>query len=185
MHQVVGISEMIVTQNPADRLVTYSLGSCVGLTLFDPAANIGGLIHCMLPLSKLDKVKAEARPAMFVDTGVYFMLKKLLELGAVKENLVACVAGGAAPLDVQGSFKIGERNFATLRKILWKNGVLIAAQDTGGTNARTMTLDMPSGTTTLKSQGKEWLMGTTKKHTSCPALQGTTSGLIGAAPNAS
>ncbi len=66
----VDISDMKIAQNREDVIVTYSLGSCVGLTLYDPVAGIGGMIHCMLPLSKIDPEKARIKPYMFVDTGV-------------------------------------------------------------------------------------------------------------------
>ena len=54
MQHTIGMSEMEVTNRAEDVLVTYSLGSCVGLSLFDPVAGVGGLIHCMLPLSRID-----------------------------------------------------------------------------------------------------------------------------------
>lgn len=185
MQLVVGISEMIVTREPTDSIITYSLGSCVGLTVYDPRAMVGGQIHCMLPLSKIDKNKAAARPAMFVDTGVIALLSEVFNLGATKENLVACVAGGAAPLDIQTGMKIGERNFAMVRKVLWKNGILISAQDIGGTIARTMRLDMRSGGTTLRSQGKEWLMEVRAARPARPRVAAFANGARGVAQNAS
>ena len=54
----VDISGMRISETPDDVLVTYSLGSCVGLTLYDPVAKVGGMIHCMLPLSRMDRRKA-------------------------------------------------------------------------------------------------------------------------------
>ena len=155
MQQTVGISEMAVSQDPQDILVTYSLGSCVGLSLYDPIAGVGGLIHCMLPLSRIDPEKATVKPCMFTDTGVPKLIQAMLDLGGSRKRLVAKVAGGGAPLKDNGVFKIGERNYTVLRKILWKNEILIAADDVGGTVARTMYLYMESGTTTVKSGGQE------------------------------
>ncbi len=155
MTLTVGISEMKVSSNPDDILVTYSLGSCVGLTLFDPVARVGGLIHCMLPLSRLDPAKAAAKPEMFTDTGVPALIQSVLNLGGSRKRLIAKVAGGASPLDDKGMFKIGERNYVVLRKVLWKNEILIAAEDVGGTIARTMYLHMATGITTVKSGGQE------------------------------
>ncbi|MBK8229352.1 MAG: chemotaxis protein CheD [Candidatus Eisenbacteria bacterium] len=155
MIHTIGIGEAKVSTDTKDLLITHSLGSCIGLTLYDPAKNIGGMIHCMLPLSKMDPAKADARPHMFTDTGVADLLQAVLDLGADRRRLVAKVAGGSAMLDEKGFFKIGERNYAVLRKILWKNEVLITAEDVGGTVARTMSLNMSTGTTTIKSLGKE------------------------------
>lgn len=155
MTVTIGISEMRVSDNPSETLVTYSLGSCVGLTLYDPEERVGGLIHCMLPVSKIDNEKARANPCMFTDTGVPALIQAVLSLGGVKRRLIAKVAGAAQLLDERGTFKIGERNYTVLRKVLWKNNILIAAEDVGGTIARTMYLHMNDGRTTLKSGGVE------------------------------
>lgn len=155
MQRTVGIAEMVVARSPDDVLVTYSLGSCVGLTLYDPVAGLGGLIHCMLPLSSLNAEKAQQSPCMFVDTGVAELLQQLYDRGADRRRLLAKVAGGAAPLDDQGTFRIGERNLAVLRKMLANNGIAIRGEQTGGTAARTMYLHLDSGRTTVKSRGRE------------------------------
>jgi chemotaxis protein CheD len=151
----VGISEMRVTNSMFDVLVTYSLGSCVGLTVYDPVALVGGMIHCMLPLSKIDPAKGAAQPYMFVDTGVPELLIAVYRLGAERKRLIVKVAGAASLLDEKGLFKIGERNYIVLRKLLWKNNILIEAEDVGGTAARTVYLYLDTGKTIVKSGGKE------------------------------
>jgi chemotaxis protein CheD len=156
MKYVVGISEMKVSDRPEDILITYSLGSCIGLVLYEPRLQIGGLIHCMLPLSKIDPARAIERPCMFTDTGVPQLLGALLDMGAEKRNLIAKVAGAASLLDNNGSFNIGERNQVVLRKILWKNQILIQAEETGGTKARTLSLHLETGVTLLRSGGVEY-----------------------------
>lgn len=156
MKYIVGISEMKVSNRPEDILITYSLGSCIGLVLYEPRLQIGGLIHCMLPLSKIDPARAIERPCMFTDTGVPQLLGALLDMGAEKRNLIAKVAGAASLLDNNGSFNIGERNQVVLRKILWKNQILIQAEETGGTKARTLSLHLETGVTLLRSGGVEY-----------------------------
>lgn len=153
--KIAGISEMIVSDNPGEILITYSLGSCLGVTIYDPVVKIGGIIHCMLPLSSVDKKKAEKAPAMFVDCGFPLLLETMFKMGVQKKNIILKAAGCAQMLDPQGRFKIGERNFAMLRKILWKNGILINGQQIGGCVSRTVALDMETGITTIRSQGKE------------------------------
>ena len=155
MIHTIGISEMKISTNRDDVLVTYSLGSCVGLSLYDPVAAVGGMIHCMLPLSKLDPAKASANPQMFTDTGVPALLQAVFDHGAERKRLIAKVAGAASLLDDKGLFRIGERNHTVLRKVMWKNNILIAAEDVGGTIARTLTLYMSTGQTTIKSGGRE------------------------------
>lgn len=151
----VGISEMKVSKNAGDTLVTYSLGSCIGVTLYDPDACVGGMIHCMLPLSRLDPAKAKQNPQMFTDTGIPALIQSILDNGGTRKRMIAKVAGAASPLNDNGMFKIGERNYTVLRKVLWKNEILIAAEDVGGTIARTMTLAISSGRTTIRSGGTE------------------------------
>ncbi len=152
---VVEISDLKATRRQSDVLVTYSLGSCVGLTLFDPVARVGGMMHCMLPLSKIDPERAETNPCMFVDTGVAALLRTLFRWGATKQSLIAKVAGAGSPLGPDEIFRIGQRNFTVLRKILWKNNILIAGEDVGGSAARTLVLEMASGRTLVRSRGKE------------------------------
>lgn len=151
----VDISDMKIARRPEDVIVTYSLGSCVGLTLYDPVAGIGGMIHCMLPLSKIDPDKAKIKPYMFVDTGLASMLGELYALGAQRKNLIAKVAGAGSPLGKEETFRIGQRNYTILRKFLWKNNILIDKEDVGGSKARTLYLYMADGRTTVKSEGKE------------------------------
>lgn len=151
----VDISDMKVSANAGEVLVTYSLGSCVGVSVYDPVAGVGGLIHCMLPLSRIDPVKARTKPHMFVDTGVTALLKAVFELGATRENLVAKVAGAGSPLGREEVFRIGQRNYTILRKVLWKNNILIDKEDVGGSVARSVFLYMDTGLTTVKIGGEE------------------------------
>src|SRR5512145_3129250 len=146
----VGISDMKVSDREADVLVTHSLGSCIGLSVYDPHVRVGGLVHCMLPVSKLDPVKAAANPLMYTDTGVASLLKAVFDRGANRNRLVVTVAGAASLLDEKGIFKIGEKNYAIVRKILWKNDILISDEDVGGNIVRTMYLYMDTGKTAIK-----------------------------------
>lgn len=152
----VGISDLKISRSPQDTLITYSLGSCIGVTMYDPGIPVGALIHCMLPTSKIDEKRAESSPFMFTDVGIPEMLRILYSLGAQKKRLIVKAAGAARLLDDENTFRIGERNEVVLRKILWKNNILLAASDTGGSVARTMLLDMQSGVTRIRSGGKEY-----------------------------
>ncbi|MBL4702828.1 chemotaxis protein CheD [bacterium AH-315-I18] len=151
--KVITIADMHVTSDITELLITYSLGSCLGVVAYDPVARVGGMIHCLLPMSKSNPEKARQNPATYTDTGMAALFNLLFEHGARKENLQIKVAGGAAPMDMGGQFRIGERNFAVLRKFLWKNNLLLSGQDVGGKKPRTMSLDMATGRTTIKSKG--------------------------------
>jgi chemotaxis protein CheD len=155
MDQVVDIADFKVSAVPGDLLVTYSLGSCIGVTIWDSEARVGGMIHFMLPESSLSPAKAKSNPAMFADTGVPMLFRAAYDLGAVKKRMVVKVAGGSQLLDDNGTFNIGKRNYVMLRKIFWKNGILIESEDVGGSISRTMRLDVGSGRVTLKTRDGE------------------------------
>jgi len=119
----------------------------VGITAYDSVGKVGGMVHVMLTLSKADPQKAIARPSMYVDTGFALLLKEIYALGAQKRNLEINVAGGASMKQNAGEdyFKIGQRNFTTFRKLLWKNAFILANQEVGGSVSRTMVLELDSG----------------------------------------
>ena len=155
MQVVVDIADLAVSNDPGTTLITYSLGSCIGLVIYDPVAHVGGMLHYMLPDSQLSPDKAKANPAMFCDSGVPRLFRAAYELGAVKNRLVIKVAGGSQLLDDNGTFNIGKRNYLALRKIFWKNGVMINGEDVGGSISRTVKLDVGTGTTMLKTRNQE------------------------------
>ncbi len=152
---VVGISEMQLSNRPEEVLITYSLGSCIGVAIYDPVVRVAGLIHCMLPLSRIDPEKAKVQPCMFVDTGIPLLFAEAYRLGAEKGRIIVKAAGCSSLLDEKGLFKIGERNYTVLRKILWKNDVLIETQDIGGNVSRTMSVEVATGRVVIRSGGKE------------------------------
>lgn len=152
---IVDIADAKVSNDTGSVLVTYSLGSCLGVAIYDPEAQVGGLIHCMLPLSSVDKAKAEQRPFMFVDSGMNRFLKNLFDLGLTRKNAIVKVAGCSRILDKNSLFRIGERNHAVLRKVLWKNGLMIKGEDVGGDVSRTVRLDMATGCCTVRTGGVE------------------------------
>jgi chemotaxis protein CheD len=149
--RTVPISGMAVSRVREEVLVTYSLGSCIGLALHDPRAGVAGLLHSMLPEASMDPEKARRCPAMFVDLGVRSLLDSLFAQGASRRGLVAKAAGGAAAFNDHGLFRIGERNVAALRKALWKHEILLAAEDLGGTWARTLYLSVATGRVLLRT----------------------------------
>jgi chemotaxis protein CheD len=151
---VVGIAELKVASEPGARLVTYSLGSCIGLAIYDPVVKVGGMIHFMLPDSSIDVERARMSPAMFGDTGIPLLFRTAYALGLKKTRARILVAGGAQILDESGHFKIGKRNYTALRNIFWRNNVLIDAEDVGGAVSRTLFLEIDTGRAWVKS-GRE------------------------------
>ena len=155
---IVGISELRVSNQPHELLITYSLGSCLGVLIYDPVNTVAGLLHAMLPLSKIDTDKAKNNPCMFVDTGVPQLFREAYALGAEKKHIIVKAVGCSSLLDESGFFKIGERNYTVLRKILWKNNILIEKNDVGGNFSRTVSIEVASGSVCMKRSGTEIML---------------------------
>jgi chemotaxis protein CheD len=79
---VVGVADLKVSNVPGERLITYALGSCLGIVVHDPVANVAGMLHVMLPTGTIDPAKMAGKPAMFVDSGVPLLFKECYKLGA-------------------------------------------------------------------------------------------------------
>ena len=154
MRYVVGVGDMKIGKG-GDLLVTHALGSCLGLVVYDPMAKVGGLLHAMLPLSKINPDKAEVNPFMFVDLGVPTLFREIYNLGGRKERLMVKAAGCGRPLGENESFRIGERNYTVLRKLLWKNNILLESEDIGGTHSRTMHFHVTTGRIIISCNGVE------------------------------
>jgi chemotaxis protein CheD len=153
MQVIVGVGDMKVANDPAAVLATYSLGSCIGLAIYDPEVRVGGLLHYMLPESKIAREKAQKNPFMFGDTGIPYLFKTAYQYGAKKNRMRVIVVGGAQILDQNDLFNIGKRNHALLRKMFWKNKVMIHYEEVGGTVNRTLKLEVATGRTWLKVSG--------------------------------
>lgn len=150
---VVGIADCQVSNLADQVLVTYALGSCIAVAIHDPVAGVGGMLHYMLPESAISPTKAGENPYMFADTGIPLLFRRAYGCGAEKRRLVVRVAGGAQVMDSQGVFNIGKRNYLALRKILWKAGVLVQAEEVGGNHSRTVRLEVGSGRFWLRAPG--------------------------------
>jgi len=150
---VVGVADMVASNDPGSELVTHSLGSCLGITAYDPVNKVGGLLHLMLPDGGIDSAKAEKSPFMFVTTGVPRLFHAIYNLGAERRRVVIKAAGGSQLLDEKGIFNIGQRNYQALTEILSRNGHSIQAWDIGGNSSRTMRFDLETGRVTIKCPG--------------------------------
>ena len=151
----VHVSDAKVSNNPADILTTHSLGSCIGVCLYDSATHIGGMLHYQLPDSNIDPERAKQKPFMFADTGIKILVEKLVSMGAKKKRMQVKIAGGATMQTGPKGFDIGKRNHLAVRKIMWKNGMFIDAEDVGGNSPRNMYMNVANGAVTVRSNGLE------------------------------
>lgn len=151
----VGIADFKITRNPG-RLITYGLGSCVGVSLYDPLIKVGGLLHVMLPDST--QFNSINKPAKFADLGIPLMIKEMNLMGISLNRLWAKLVGGAQMfigLDDKMTLNIGKRNVENCRAILKKYGVPIISEDVGGNKGRTMIMDTNTGEITLRAIGSK------------------------------
>ena len=150
----VGMADFKVSRSPA-TIISYGLGSCIGVSLYDPQTKIGGLLHIMLPDSK--QSRATDNPAKFADTGIPLMLDVVLKMGASRSRLVAKMAGGAqmfAFANATDVMRVGSRNVAASKEILQKLGIRLVGEDTGANYGRTVQIDLTNGVYTVKTIDK-------------------------------
>lgn len=147
---VVGVGDMSVSNNPSITLSTYALGSCVGVAAYDPISKAGGLLHMMLPDSKISPDKAISQPAMFADTGLPLLFRSLAGIRVDRGRVRIMVAGGASVIGGADAFKIGERNVRATLDYLAQEGYVVRHTDLGGNTNRTLHLEIFTGTLTLK-----------------------------------
>lgn len=150
----VGMADAKVGTAPA-TLISYGLGSCIGISLYDPQTKVGGLLHIMLPDST--QSRANENRAKFADTGIPDMLNEVLKLGASKSRLVAKIAGGAqmfAFANATDIMRVGQRNAQAAKDVLASLGIPIIGEDTGGSYGRTVSIDLSNGVYKVKTIDK-------------------------------
>lgn len=152
---IVGIADMKMARGQG-MLVTYALGSCIGICLYDARAKIGALIHIMLPLNM---ETGRTSTMKYADTGIRETIKQLEAKGASRTRLTAKIAGGAKMFDTGGSFgNIGQRNIESVHLILKREGIQLLKEDVGGSVARTLLFDVSTGAVCVRCYGKSDLI---------------------------
>ncbi len=149
----VGIADMKMLQWDGE-LITYALGSCIGICLYDPAVKLAALIHIMLPIN----MEAGRKNTMkYADTGIKETIRQLEARGARKNRLVAKIAGGAKMFEVSGSTglgNIGQRNIESVHMNLRREGIHIVSENVGGTVARTLSFFPATGQGQIRAYGQ-------------------------------
>ena len=151
----IGIADMKMAKD-SGMLVTYALGSCIGICLYDPLVKLGALIHIMLPLNMETGRK---NPMKYADTGIRDTLRQMELKGASRTRLTAKIAGGAKMFEASGSLgNIGQRNIESVHLNLKKEGVRLLKEDVGGSAARTLLFDVSSGLACIRCYGRPELI---------------------------
>ena len=143
---VVGIGEFAVSCAAGGVIVTHALGSCIAVCVRDPVTRVTGLLHFLLPDSRVNPVRALEQPASFADTGIPLLFQTAYRLGLDKRRCRVQLVGGA---ETNGggrdSFNVGKRNVLAARNLLWRSGLMIQAEATGGTVPRTVSIAIDTG----------------------------------------
>lgn len=144
---------MKMTQHSGE-LITYALGSCIGICLYDPMIKLAALIHIMLPLNM---ETGRTSPMKYADTGIKETLKRMEAMGARRARIVAKIAGGAKMFEMPsgGSLgNIGQRNIESVHMTLKREGIRLLKEDVGGSSARTLWFDAATGQGYIRCYGK-------------------------------
>ena len=150
---VVGIADMKMAQYEG-MLVTYALGSCIGICLYDPGLRLAALVLVMRPLNM---ETGRRSPMKYADTGIRETLRQMEARGARRSRMVAKIAGGARMFEVAGGGSlgnIGQRNIESVHMTLKREGIKLLREDVGGTVARTLLFDAESGEACIRSYGR-------------------------------
>ncbi len=150
----VGMADLKIAKTP-DSLTTLGLGSCIGLTFYDPVLKLGGMVHYMLPDST--KLKNNNNIAKFGDTGIRELYRLMLAEGAQPRRMVAKIAGGAKMFEVSGLSEVGnvgDRNTQEAKLMLKELRIPLVAEDTGLNYGRTVELNCETGEFLIKAVGK-------------------------------
>lgn len=148
----VGMADLNIATDGA-ILKTTGLGSCVGLTLYDPIRKIAGMAHVMLPSSDIAR-ETKMNLAKYADTAIPELLDQMIAAGAYVERMKAKMAGGAQMFAMSGqsdSLRIGPRNVESCTEMLNKFKIPIISKDTGGSFGRTVEFDSNSGMLSIRS----------------------------------
>lgn len=151
----VGMADLNTCSSP-DNLITYGLGSCVGVALWDSTTKIGGLLHLMLP-SSVEIKNSHANVAKFADTGIDELISQMQRKGANRNRLKAKLAGGSTMFQVSGKenvMNVGTRNIAAAKTKLNELRIPIVSEDVGGNFGRTVTFYAENGEFHIKAVGK-------------------------------
>lgn len=150
----VGVAELKVSDN-SDTLISFGLGSCVAVAIYDPVRKAGGLAHVMLPDSRGHEL--DTMPGKFADTAVPSLVDKLVSLGARRKRLLCKIVGGAQMFEIPGSrikhtgptfgphTHIGERNVEAVKNVLNDADIPLIGEETGGRHGRTVIFDTCTG----------------------------------------
>jgi chemotaxis protein CheD len=153
---IIGLGEYHVARDPSLELVCLGIGSCIAFAGYDPVAHVAALAHFVLPDGSARSTStAEAR---FVDLGVPLILREMKSAGAIASRIIFKIAGGSQMTVARGfesRLNIGERNYEAVKRAMADRNLKITSEDCGGSQGRTVRLNVESGKMFVSKVGGE------------------------------
>ena len=152
----IGIADMKMAKD-SGMLITYALGSCIGICLYDQRIKLAAMVHIMLPLNMEPGRKNTFK---YADTGIRETLRLMESKGASRARITAKIAGGAKMFEVSGGNlgNIGQRNLESVHLNMKKEGIQLLKEDVGGSVARTLLFDPATGLGCVRCYGRKELI---------------------------
>lgn len=145
MQRIVGIGEMVISNNQEDVIKTFALASCVALVAYSPLRKVGGMIHIALPNPLADK-ESIIRPYYYASTGIPKIINEICsQYGCLKGELEINLYGGADSIRQDDIFNIGRRNIEAVTLSLVNQNLVVNNKEIGGTVSRTIELQIATG----------------------------------------
>lgn len=150
MDKIIGIGGIAISNTIGDQIKTFSLASCVAVTAYCQVRHTAGMIHVALPEDQKQGDWLKSQPCYYATYGVPLLLQKMCkEYGCPKESLEIELFGGARSVRGNDVFHIGTRNLRTVKGILEELNLMYVATEIGGTNSRTLGMDVATGKKTV------------------------------------
>ncbi|MCB1177523.1 MAG: chemotaxis protein CheD [Leptospiraceae bacterium] len=151
----VGIAEIQLART--NGILRTTLGSCIGIVLYQPDIKLGAISHIMLATDQIGRDKAK-NPGKYGETALPILISQFEKEGAKPGSYSARIFGGASMFKNISSNclqNIGENNINIARKILNDRKIPIIVEDVGGHDGRTISLFLEDGRILLKKAGYE------------------------------
>lgn len=148
MATVVPTGGMVIAKR---GLLKAFLGSCIGLALYDPKANLGGILHILLP-EPVSEIP-ESHRTYYARSGIPLFINEMRQQGAKPENISAFVAGGALvdPLSPQDmGLNITHKSLDITLSLLKESSIPIKMLEASGVNPFCITLQIETGTCSIE-----------------------------------
>jgi len=149
---VIGVNALEAASGQGE-LITFGLGSCIAVILYDAVSRIGGMCHYMLADSRLDARRAQTDPLTFGDLAIPRLVSAFTARGGSLHGAETFLVGGASIASLSDIFDIGRRNAAMAKAMCERLGLHVRGEETGGRASRTTSLDLQTGVVLIQTPG--------------------------------